>query len=113
MNKGEQPAADAQWGLGLSEERGAVRRDAGEKTYGKMSWGIWSSKGAMRNTGVEEGTIGMEILFWKMLCFKRKGQIFPKHPTNTKEQVASDKGWALMPKLTTWRQHHHNKGILF
>ena len=40
------------------------------------------------------------------------GQEFPQQPGGDREeQVASDKGWALVT-LTPWQQDHHNK-ILF
>ena len=83
MNKGEQPAADAQWGLGLSEERGAVRRDAGEKTYRIhriREVVVWSSKGAMRHNGVEED-------YWIFFCIMIGDQQF------TGETEAGKQNW--------------------
>ena len=83
MNKGEQPAADAQQiNLGLSEERGAVRRDAGEKACGKMRGGSMELKGCNEEYWCEGDYWNGKLFFGKCFAVRREGQKGnPKQPT--------------------------------
>jgi len=73
MNKGEQPAADAQqYSLGLSEERGAVRRDASEKACEKMRKGGMKLKGCDEAQWCGGGDYWNGHIFGK--CFATKGK---------------------------------------
>ena len=115
MNKGEQPAADAQQiNLGLSEEQGAVRRDTGEKACGKMRGGSMELKGCDEEYWCGGGDYwNGKYHFGKCFVSKGRDKYSQNNPQTKKEQVVSDKGWALRPKLTSWRQHHCNKDNLF
>ena len=81
MNKGEQPAADAQQiNLGLSEERGAVRRDAGKKACGKMRGGSMELKGCNEEYWCE-GDYWNGKYFLENALLQKGGTIkFPKQP---------------------------------